>query len=149
MPRAFIAIFVSLLLSACSSMTVIGITDGDTLTVLQDNTPIKVRISAIDAPEKRQPYGGQARQALTDLCFKKSARLVYVNTDRYGRTVADVYCDGINVGSEMVEHGFAWAYEKYIGDKGYYRDLQIKAQRDGVGLWADKVVVAPWDWRRK
>jgi endonuclease YncB( thermonuclease family) len=87
MPIAFIAMFVSLLLSACSSTTVIGITDGDTLTVLQDNTPIKVRISAIDAPEKRQPYGVQARQVLADLCFNKPARLVYVDTDRYGRTV--------------------------------------------------------------
>ncbi len=56
------------LLTGCAtSMTVVGITDGDTLTVLHDKKPIKVRHSAIDAPEHNQPYGMQAKQALSDL----------------------------------------------------------------------------------
>ena len=149
--KALLLIFGSALLTACSSMTAVGITDGDTLTVLQkrDKIPIKVRISAIDAPEKKQPFGEQAKQELSDLCFKKSVKLIYVDTDRYGRTVADVYCDGINAGEAMVTRGYAWAYEKYIGEKGYYRELQAKAKSQGAGLWVDTNPTAPWDWRKR
>lgn len=138
------------LLSACSSMSVVGISDGDTLTVLLKPSliPLKVRISAIDAPEKGQAFGEQAKQELSTLCFKRSANLVYVDTDRYGRTVADVYCDGINAGEAMVTRGYAWAYEKYIGEKGYYRELQAKAKSQGAGLWVDANPIAPWDWRK-
>jgi endonuclease YncB( thermonuclease family) len=138
-----------LLLTACSSIKVIGITDGDTLTIIQSQIPIKVRISAIDAPEKKQPFGEQAKHELSDLCFKKSVKLIYVDTDRYGRTVADVYCDGFNAGEAMVARSYVWAYEKYIGEKGYYRELQAKAKSEGVGLWVDKEPIPPWDWRKR
>lgn len=42
---------------------VIGISDGDTLTVLVDKKPIKVRIAEIDAPESKQPFGARSKQA--------------------------------------------------------------------------------------
>ena len=44
---------------------VVGITDGDTLTVLNDaKQPVKIRLSDIDAPESHQPYGSRAKQTL-------------------------------------------------------------------------------------
>ncbi len=93
-PLPFVLVM-SLLLVACSTgMTVVGISDGDTLTFIQHKTLTKVRISAIDAPEQNQlPYGAEAKQALSDLCLKQPARLVYVDTDRYKRIVGDVYCN--------------------------------------------------------
>src|SRR4051794_27924497 len=45
---------------------VVGITDGDTLTVLMDRKQIKVRLAEIDTPESRQPYGSRARRGGSD-----------------------------------------------------------------------------------
>ncbi|MBS1174038.1 MAG: hypothetical protein H6R05_169 [Burkholderiaceae bacterium] len=69
--KIFIFSLSSMLLVACSSMTAVGITDGDTLTVLQkrDKIPMKVRISAIDAPEKCQAFGEQAKQEFINAVF--------------------------------------------------------------------------------
>lgn len=52
---------------------VIGIADGDTLTLLVDNRPLKVRLANVDAPEKAQAFGNRSRQSLSDLCFGKNA----------------------------------------------------------------------------
>jgi endonuclease YncB( thermonuclease family) len=49
----------------------------------------------------------------------------------------------------MIGYGYAWAYEKYIGDKAYYREIQVKAKTSRVGLWMDENPIAPWQWRRE
>lgn len=43
---------------------VIGIADGDTLTVLADYAQHKIRLAEIDAPEKKQAFGEEARLSL-------------------------------------------------------------------------------------
>jgi endonuclease YncB( thermonuclease family) len=55
---------------------VVGITDGDTLTVLVDREQSKVRLAKIDTPESEQPYASRARQALSNLAFGKAVRVV-------------------------------------------------------------------------
>ena len=52
---------------------VIGIADGDTLTLLVDKRPLKIRLANIDAPEKAQAFGERSRQSLSELCFGKDA----------------------------------------------------------------------------
>ncbi len=66
---------------------VVKIADGDTLTLLVDNTQLKIRLSDIDTPERKQPFGTRAKQALSELAFGKQARVVEVTTDRYKRIV--------------------------------------------------------------
>src|SRR4051794_33516391 len=80
---------------------VVGITDGDTLTVLVDRKPIKVRLAEIDTLESQQPYGSRARQALFNLAFGKTVRIVEQSTDRYGRTVGRVYVGSVDVNAAM------------------------------------------------
>ena len=75
---------------------VVAIQDGDTLTVLVDRRQLKVRLANIDAPESRQPFGTRSKQSLSDVCFKKEARLETNGQDRYGRTIATVYCAGVD-----------------------------------------------------
>lgn len=128
---------------------VITVADGDTLTILDaSNTQIKIRLAAIDAPEKNQAFGNRAKQQLSDLCFGKNASLNVVSVDRYGRTVGDVDCAGINANEVMVQSGLAWVYRKY--DKGHEHLYAIEedAKNARRGLWADSNPIAPWDWRK-
>lgn len=128
---------------------VIAVADGDTLTILDvGNTQIKIRLAAIDAPEKNQAFGNRAKQELSDLCFGKNASLKVVSVDRYGRTVGDIDCVGTNANKAMVKSGFAWVYRKY--DKGFehFYAAEEEARSAGLGLWADSNPLAPWDWRK-
>ena len=111
---------------------IIGITDGDTLTARCD-TPagaqnVKVRLAEIDAPEKRQAFGTRSRQHLAAMCFRKQAEVRPATVDRYGRTVARVYCDGTDANAEQVRAGMAWAFTRYLTDPGIAA-LQDQARR--------------------
>ena len=82
---------------------VVGISDGDTLTLLTaEKQQIKVRLGEIDTPESRQPYGTRAKQALSDLAFGKEARVVEQDEDRYGRGMADACCQRVLLFSSPV-----------------------------------------------
>lgn len=130
-----------------SAHKVIGIADGDTLTVLVDKQPVKLRLANIDAPEKNQAFGEAARQSLSDQCFGKDAVYEAQDTDRYGRVVAIVTCAGIEANRTQVERGFAWVYDKYNKDLTL-PGLQAMAQRDRRGLWVDPAPIRPWEFRR-
>lgn len=146
---SIIALLICVVTCATAQMRVVGISDGDTLTVFDENAraQTKIRISAIDAPEKSQPFGQQSKQALSDLCYGKPANIVYVDTDRYGRTVADVSCAGVDVGRSMVGSGMAWAYDRYIAGHEYLYSLQDKARHNKAGLWSIEAI-PPWEWRK-
>jgi len=131
------------------SGTVVGVSDGDTLTIVNDSkVQYKIRLAAIDAPEKAQAFGQQAKKQLSTICFNKQASIIVVDTDRYGRTVGLVGCEGTNANQEMVRSGFAWVYRKYA--KGYddLYTLEDAAKTERRGLWADKNPVPPWEWRK-
>jgi endonuclease YncB( thermonuclease family) len=127
---------------------VVGVTDGDTIKVRCDDEQIKIRLSEIDAPESKQPWGQRSKQSLSDLCFQKQAEVRPVTTDRYGRTVARVICDGVDANLEQVRAGMAWAYLKYLRDP----DILVaekSARADRAGLWSDVEPVPPWEWRMR
>ena len=93
--------------------SVIGVLDGDTIEVLHNNRPERIRLNGIDCPEKGQAYGTKAKQATSDLVFGKEVTLETHGTDKYGRTIADVSLpDGINVNLELVRNGWCWWYQK-------------------------------------
>ncbi len=128
---------------------VVGISDGDTLTVLDaSNTQFKIRLAAIDAPEKAQAFGQRGKQQLSDLCYGKSAIVKVVSTDRYGRTVGDIDCAGINANEAMIQTGLAWVYRKYAKGYGHLYALEDEARNTRRGLWVDSNPVAPWDFRK-
>ena len=127
--------------------TVVRIVDGDTLVLLVDQQQLKIRLADIDTPERKQPFGTKAKQALSDLAFGKQARVVEVTVDRYGRIVGRVYVDGIDVNRELVAQGYAWVYRKYSNDAELLR-LEAEAKQMGLGLWADPDPIPPWEWRR-
>jgi endonuclease YncB( thermonuclease family) len=128
---------------------VVGVSDGDTLTILDpSNTQFKIRLAAIDAPEKTQPFGQRGKQKLSDLCFGKSASIQIISTDRYGRSVGDVDCAGVNANEVMVQSGLAWVYRKYDKGYGHLYGLEEDARNARRGLWADDNPTPPWEWRK-
>ena len=136
------------MLVAAFLATVIGISDGDTLTVLNETKQqVKIRLAEIDAPEARQPFGTKSKQSLSELCFGKQAQIKSRVKDRYGRTVARVTCDGVDANAEQVNRGMAWVYRKYAKDHNLYV-LQHNAKVAKRGLWGDVGPKPPWEWRK-
>jgi endonuclease YncB( thermonuclease family) len=91
--------------------TVVGITDGDTLTILTAiNKTAKIRLAEIDTPGRRQPYGKRAKQELSALTFQKLVAVKLVDIDRYQRIVGHIYADYLDVSAEIVRLGAAWVY---------------------------------------
>jgi len=128
---------------------VVGVHDGDTITILDaGKRQIKVRLAEIDTPESRQPYGSRAKQELSRLVFGKTVTVKAQDTDRYGRTVGRVYADGLDVNAEMVRRGAAWVYRQYVKDQSLYT-LENQARQDKAGLWGlpEAEQVPPWEWR--
>lgn len=127
---------------------VVGISDGDTLTVrceAQAQT-LRVRLAQVDAPEKRQSFGERSRQALAALCFQQQAEIRPQDQDRYGRTVAHVRCAGEDAAEHQVRAGLAWAYTRYRPTAKFVQ-LQQQARAERRGLWADQEPMPPWEWR--
>ncbi|WP_070697969.1 thermonuclease family protein [Xanthomonas campestris] len=127
---------------------VIAILDGDTIDVLIDRQPVRVRLAQIDAPEKRQAFGTRSRQALSALVFRQSVTVADAGRDRYGRVLGTVYVFGVNVNAEMVRQGMAWVYRQYATDRSLFA-LEDEARAGRRGLWADPSPVPPWQFRRQ
>ena len=128
---------------------VVRIADGDTLTLLDaSNTQHKIRLHGIDTPERGQPYGNAAREALERLVAGKRIDVNIQDTDRYGRTVGTVYRNGQNVNLIMVQDGWAWWYEHYARNDRQLSRAQRDAKAARRGLWQDSNPVPPWEWRR-
>ncbi|MDP3137336.1 MAG: thermonuclease family protein [Burkholderiaceae bacterium] len=132
---------------------VVGVADGDTVTVLDDRkVQHKVRLAGIDAPEKGMPYGQRSKQYLSNLVFGKTVTLEGDKVDRYGRTVAKVLLNGRDVNLAQIAAGMAWHYKKYereqsSNDRLLYGAEELDARAARRGLWGDPQPVAPWAWR--
>ncbi|MBS0454104.1 MAG: thermonuclease family protein [Proteobacteria bacterium] len=133
---------------------VVGLADGDTVTVLDARkVQHRIRLAGIDAPEKKQAFGERSRQSLSDLVFGKRVTVEYAKTDRYGRIVGKVLADGRDVGLVQVQRGLAWHYKAYerdqsLPDRVTYARAQDAARDAHVGLWRDRHPTAPWDYRK-
>ncbi|PIQ20808.1 MAG: SNase-like nuclease [Cytophagales bacterium CG18_big_fil_WC_8_21_14_2_50_42_9] len=132
-----------------SGYKVISIKDGDTIELLKDGQPVRVRLQGVDAPEKKQDFGTRSRQFTSDLSFGQYVNLVVDGTDRYGRTVGTIILpDGRTLNQELVRNGFAWHYKAYSKDEELAR-LEEEARAEKRGLWAGPNPIAPWDFRKK
>lgn len=129
---------------------VVGVADGDTLSVLVGREPRRVRLAQIDAPESGQPWGRSAKKALSDLAFGRTARVVVVDRDRYGRLVGEVWVGGVHLNHALVRAGHAWAYTEYARSSEIVA-LEDEARAAGRGLWAlqEDQREPPWLWRRR
>ncbi|WP_083772468.1 thermonuclease family protein [Synechococcus sp. BL107] len=89
--------------------------DGDTCT---SSTGEKIRLACIDTPELRgkraEPVQAiEARDYLRELVVGRKITIRRITTDRYGRTVAELFVDGSNVQQQLVASGHASIYWRY------------------------------------
>jgi endonuclease YncB( thermonuclease family) len=131
-----------------STVKVVGISDGDTITVLIERTPVRVRLSGIDCPEIGQDFGTRAKAATSELAFGKAVTIHWRGHDRFGRIVADVILpDGRNVNHELVRRGLAWWYRNYAPHDPILPKLEAEARAAKLGLWSQPNPVPPWESR--
>lgn len=122
---------------------VVAVSDGDTITVLDDNKQRHViRLMGIDAPEKAQAFGQKAKQSLSDLVFDRDVSVTWFKRDRYGRTVGQIRIDDTDVCLEQIKRGLAWHYKQYereqsVEDRSRYADAENEARSARIGLWVD------------
>jgi len=131
--------------------TVLSIGDGDTIRVRQAGKALTVRLACIDAPETAQsPYGQQARTYLQQrLPIGREVSLNLKTTDRYGRSVAEVF-SSVNINLALVEDGQAFAYRQYLRgcDAKAYLAAEDRASRARLGVWQmPGGITRPWDFR--
>lgn len=130
--------------------TTVSVHDGDTLTADCPAGRLHVRLREIDAPERTQPYARISTDALAALCLGQPVTLAERALDRYGRTLARVRCgpgSGVDVASEQVRAGLAWAAAaRYLTDP-QIAALEREARAARRGLWRQAEPLAPWDFR--
>ena len=145
----FVSLFFCFLCTAQRfPVRVVGISDGDTFTALnRDNLQLKIRLSGIDAPEKKQAYGNKSKEFLSSLIFGKSIVIDIQSQDSWGRYIAYAYTpDGQDVSYLMIESGMAWHFLKYDNNSSY-ENAEKEACYARRGLWADSDPIAPWNYR--
>jgi endonuclease YncB( thermonuclease family) len=142
---------------------VVGVTDGDTITVLDaSRIQHRIRLAGIDAPEQGQAGGFRAKESLSLLVYDRQVRVDGNRKDRYGRVVAKVWvapaeCPDcgmtLDAGLAQITMGRAWWYRRHAEDqtredRERYEFAEMEAKTRRAGLWRDPNPVPPWAWRK-
>lgn len=138
-------------LAAADTITgkVVAVADGDTITVLQDETQIKVRFHGVDCPESKQDFGTAAKEFTAERCFGEVVTVVVTDTDRYSRKVGLVILkDGRVLNHELVAAGLAHWYAEYAPHDDALKRLQEEAKAAKRGLWSRADAIAPSEFRK-
>jgi endonuclease YncB( thermonuclease family) len=128
---------------------VVGVPDGDTLTIRVDGKSLRVGLDGVDAPELGQAYGKSARRSLVQLCRGKDASVVERGKDEAGRILASVRCGELDANAEQVRRGMAWVRSTYLPLGSPLYEFETNARLRKVGLWRGKEPVPPWEWRAR
>jgi len=132
--------------------TVTKVIDADTIDVQLSSGPIRIRLYGIDAPERSQPWGSEATEFLSGKILNQTVELEPLQQDRYERMIAIVHKGDVNVNTELVRLGHAWAFRKYLkrADTDYC-NFEAEARTAKRGLWSlpRDERIAPWEYRKR
>ena len=134
------------------SARVTKVLDGDSVNVLRllNEEELKLRLSGIDAPERKQAHGKESKDALKGLLGLNTVISVKVlDKDRYGRLICELHLDNkdISVNEWMVSEGNAWHYVKYAPNDMNLKSAEENARNNKLGLWSSGGPIPPWDFR--
>lgn len=126
----------------------VQIQDGDTISVMKDGRPAKVRLRRIDCPERAQAFGAKAKEFTAQAVGNKMVTVQIVGKDNYDRYLGEVTTpDGKNLNEELVKAGLAWWYKEYDPIDPIMQALEQNARTAKIGLWADANPTPPWEHR--
>lgn len=124
------------------------VADGDTLTLRTKSGETEtIQLFGIDAPERGQQHGDEAKAALEALVLNKTITVTASGRDDFGRVNGKVYLNGEYINLALVKEGHAWHSDKYGPNETDLRAAQKKAQSSRKGLWADAHPQEPWNFR--
>lgn len=126
---------------------VVGVSDGDTVTLLVGRQNLRIRLAEIDTPERGQPWGQKAKQALYSKVSQKTIKVDVQDKDRYDRLVGKLWLGSRDVNREMVSEGHAWVYRRYMNDRSLLKN-ERSAKEQQLGLWSMPNPIEPWEWRK-
>ena len=132
---------------------VVGIIDGDTIELTGGD---RLRLLAIDCPEKGEPFYDSAKAFLTGLILGQNIGINYSHRHRdgYGRLLGYVYLDSLSASREILRLGLAHLYlfEDNLSDKAQI-DQMLAAQNEAIaagrGIWSVKHRPEPYYLARK
>lgn len=149
MRKILVSIFIFSLsvIAIAVSGKVIRVSDGDTILLQSGSQRIKVRMYGIDAPELKQSYGEDSKNYLEKRILNKNVDVKVINEDKYGRKVGKVFYKNKDINLEMIKTGNAWFYEYHAKKEKEYRKASKSAQEQKLGLWKDKDLQNPRNFR--
>jgi micrococcal nuclease len=143
----------ALLLLSCTEVSKIDYKtiDGDTYSISDPEPSMastQYELAYIDAPEREQPFGREAREYLKEILSNEKVTI---------KTLADskveLFIDGRSINFDMVSKGYAWASLQILDQtiKQQYIDAQKQATENVKGLWRldHGLMIAPWQWREQ
>ena len=129
---------------------VVGVTDGDTISVMRGGKAIKIRLHGIDAPESHQAFGTKSKQFASDMVYGQVVRVEARSSvyDRYGRFIGEVFTrSGTSLNHESVRAGMSWWYREYAPKDTALQKLEAEARTAKRGLWSERNPTKPSDFR--
>lgn len=145
---------------------VVGVHDGDTITVLAaDREQHEIRLAGIDAPESGQAFDNRSKQNLSEMVYNRDVTIEWDKRDREGRIVGKVLYQPVcppgrmcimslaDANYQQIASGMAWwereyAKEQTPEDRRLYERAESEAKAAKRGLWQDNEPVPPWEWRK-
>lgn len=148
---------------------VVGVSEGDRITINCLGTEIKVQLYGVAAPltmkmdkytgwyKTGQPYADDAFRALSSKVLHQKVRaeirstLVHKHSESQRLSVAVVYLQGRNINLEMLAEGWGWVYRKYMhrSDVPQYVSVERGARARKNGLWVQDAPEPPWHFQPK
>lgn len=135
---------------------VTSVHDGDTVRITDtDGRKHKVRLAYIDAPEIGQAHGIESRDRLRCILSDETVDVQVTDTDRYGREVAYLFSNGLDINLSQIENGAAWHYTSIAKKQqpkanfAAYAAAEAYARAERTGLWARREPLAPWLFRKQ
>jgi endonuclease YncB( thermonuclease family) len=129
------------LVAGCVLFGLAAVTDGDTIRIGAD----RIRLHAINAPERNEPGGRAATNALRSIIAGRPVRCVWNGDKTHRRYVAVCTVGDVDLGRELVRRGYAAACPRY---SRRYMTVERRAKARRLGIWRNGYRKPRWCMRR-
>lgn len=120
--------------------------EGDTLMVRLPEETVRVRLNAVDTPSSEDPGGNEALSFVRNLVGDEPVRVLEFFREGDSGLRGEVYNhENVSLNEALMKAGWAWYYKPHSENNPYYEELNLTAQSEKKGLWADEEPSPPWE----